>query len=199
MNDQTPPESLELDAAAWISPSAQLFGHMRLGEGSSIWPNVVARSEMHHIDIGAMTNIQDFVMIHVGYDTPTVIGQFCSITHHVTIHGATIGDDCLIGIGATIMDGAVIGSGSIVAGGAFIPEGRVYPPNSIIMGAPAKVKTERDSSHANRFNAWLYHRNAAAYARGEHREWSGDEFATWAAAKNAEIASDADLAGFRTH
>ena len=198
MNDQSPPESLELDAAAWISPSAQLFGHMRLGEGSSIWPNVVARSEMHHIEIGAMTNIQDFVMIHVGYDTPTIIGQFCSITHHVTIHGATIGDDCLIGIGATIMDGAVIGAGSIVAGGAFIPEGREYPPNSIIMGAPAKVKTERDSAHANRFNAWLYHRNAEAYARGEHRAWSGDELTTWGAAKTAEIASDADLAGFRT-
>lgn len=182
----------DLGNAAFIHPSAQLYGDIRLGDGSSVWPNVVARSEMHHISIGAMTNIQDFVMLHVGYATPTIIGDFCSITHHVTIHGATIEDECLIGIGAVIMDGAHIGRGSIVAGGAFVPEGKVYPPNSIIMGSPAKMKVERESGKANRLNAWLYNRNAEHYARGEHRAWSGEEFEGWMAQKQAEVDTGTD-------
>lgn len=182
-----------VDEATWISPSAQLFGKISIGRGSSVWPNVVARAEMQEIRIGRMTNIQDFVMLHVGFATPTVVGDFCSITHHVTLHGCTIEDECLIGIGATIMDGAVIGRGSIVAGGAFIPEGKVYPPNSIIVGAPAKVKTERDNRRANRFNAWMYNHNAGHYAQGLHRAWDGDEFNAWAAELQEHIATDADL------
>lgn len=184
---------LNVEQAAFVHPSAQLYGAVDLGAGSSIWPNVVVRSEMQHVSIGAMTNIQDFVMIHVGDKTPTVIGDFCSITHHVTVHGATIEDDCLIGIGAVIMDGAHIGRGSIVAGGAFVPEGKVYPPNSIIMGSPGKVRAERDSRRANRLNAWMYHRNAEHYAKGEHRAWDGPEFEAWYEAKRAEIETDADL------
>ena len=183
-----------IDPSVWVHESANLYGKLSIAEGSSVWPNVVMRSEMQHIEIGRMTNIQDFVMIHVGYDTPTIIGDFCSITHHSTIHGATIGDACLIGINATIMDGAVIGAGSIVAGGAFVPEGKEYPPNSIIMGSPAKVKAERDNNHANRMNAWLYHRNAQFYAQGRHDAWSTDDFDEWMAAKSAEVAQDLDLA-----
>ncbi|MEM9654642.1 MAG: gamma carbonic anhydrase family protein [Actinomycetota bacterium] len=182
-----------LDRAAFIHPTAQIYGAVELGAGSSIWPNTVIRSEMQHVSVGAMTNIQDFVMIHVIEEQPTVIGNFCSITHHVTVHGATIEDDCLIGIGAVIMDGAHIGRGSIVAGGAFIPEGKVYPPNSIIMGSPGKVRAERDSRRANRLNAWMYHRNAEHYARGEHRAWTGPEFEAWSAAKKAQIETDADM------
>lgn len=151
------------------------------------------RAENARIEIGRMTNIQDFTMIHVGATQPTIIGDFCSITHHCTIHGATIGDNCLIGINATIMDGAEIGAGSIVAGGAFVTEGSVFPENSIIMGAPAKLKTERDSSKANRFNAWMYNRNAEFYAQGRHDAWSSDDFEPWMHAKQAEIATDADL------
>ena len=124
----------QIDPSVWVHESSYLYGKVAIGAGSSVWPHVVMRAEMHHIEIGRMTNIQDFVMIHTGATTPTIIGDFCSITHHCTIHGATIGDACLIGINATIMDGAVIGAGSIVAGGAFIPEGKEYPPNSIIMG-----------------------------------------------------------------
>lgn len=151
------------------------------------------RSEVERIQIGRMSNIQDFVMIHTGPDCPTIIGDFCSITHHCTIHGAQIGDACLIGINTTIMDGVVIGDGSIVAGGAFIPEGKVYPPNSIIMGAPAALKVERDNHRANRLNAWMYNRNAEFYRRDQHDAWSSDDFDAWKAAKEAEIAIDADL------
>jgi carbonic anhydrase/acetyltransferase-like protein (isoleucine patch superfamily) len=182
-----------IDPTVWVHDSVNIYGRVSIGEGSSVWPNTVMRAEMFEIRIGKMTNIQDFVMLHVGSSTPTVIGDYCSITHHCTIHGATIGDGCLIGINATIMDGAVIGSGSIVAGGAFVPEGKEYPPNSIIMGAPAKVKAERDNHHANRMNAWMYHRNADFYRRGEHNAWSTPDFDDWRLAKQAEIAMDADL------
>jgi len=183
----------QIDPSVWVHESAYLYGQIQIGAGSSVWPNTVMRAEMQEIKIGRMTNIQDFVMIHVGTDGPTVIGDFCSITHHCTIHGAVIGDNCLIGINATIMDGAVIGSGSIVAGGAFIPEGKEYPPNSIIMGAPAKVKAERDNARANRMNAWMYNRNASFYREGKHDAWRGPEFEAWAAELASDLATDADL------
>ena len=76
----------------WIHPTAQLYGKISIGEGSSVWPNVVMRAETQHISIGNKTNIQDFVMIHVGYEDPTIVGDFCSITHRVTLHGRRVGD-----------------------------------------------------------------------------------------------------------
>ena len=154
---------------AWVHDTAQLYGHITLGEESSVWPNVVMRSEMHHIEIGARSNIQDFVMVHVGGTTPTIVGDDCSITHHVTLHGCTIGDRCLIGINATIMDGAQIGDNSIVAGHAIVSANRLVPPNSIIAGAPAKVIKTRDNGAANAVNAAFYSRNAKNYAAGIHR------------------------------
>jgi len=182
----------QVHADAWVAPSAQLSGRIAIAAGASLWHNVVARAECQEISIGRMSNIQDFVMIHVGYEAPTRVGEFCSITHHTTIHGCTIEDGSLIGINAVIMDDAVIGAGSIVAGGAMVTEGKVFPPHSIIAGVPAKVIGERDSSRANRMNAWLYHYNAEATRRGEHRAWDGPEFEAWREAKRAEVAADRD-------
>jgi len=163
---------VRVSAAAYIHPTAQIYGDVAIGAGSSVWINVAMRAESYSIKIGAHTNIQDFTMIHVGAASPTIIGDHCSITHHCTIHGCTIGDNCLIGINATVMDGAVIGENSIVAGGAFVREGAVVPPNSIVMGVPAQVTKTRNNWVANRMNAFLYEQNAEAYARGEHRIWS---------------------------
>jgi carbonic anhydrase/acetyltransferase-like protein (isoleucine patch superfamily) len=179
---------------AWVAPSAQLYGKITIGEGSSVWHNAVMRAECHEIRIGRVTNIQDFVMIHVAYEGGTVVGDFCSIAHHTTLHGCTIEDQTLVGIGATIMDGAVIGRGSIVAGGAFVKEGTIVPPGSIVAGVPAKVIRQRDSARENRLNAWQYHRNAAHYRSGMHRAWDGDEYLAWLQEIQAAIASDADLA-----
>lgn len=173
--------------AAYVDPSARLFGAVEIAEEASIWCNVVTRAESQHISIGRRTNIQDFVMIHVGAGTPTVIGADCSITHHVTLHGCEIGDACLIGIGATIMDGCVIGAGSIVAGGAFLKEGTVIPPNSIVMGSPGGVTKTRDNSLANRMNAFLYWRNAQAYAAGDYRLWSKESFRAEMAAERQRL------------
>ena len=163
---------VDVSKAAFVHPSALFYGDVSLGTGASVWPHAVARAEMHHIAIGDYTNIQDFVMLHVGYGTPTVIGAYCSITHHVTLHGCAIGDHCLIGIGATVMDGAVIGENSIVGEHALVRPGVVIPPNSIMAGVPAKVIRSQDNRAANRKNAILYYENALGYARGDHRVWA---------------------------
>lgn len=183
--------------SVWIAPSAQLFGQISIGEGSSLWHNAVARAECQEIRIGRVTNVQDFVMIHVGYDWPTLIGDFCTVAHHATLHGCTVGDACLIGVGAVLMDGCVIGEGSIVAGGAVVPEGKAFPPGSIIAGVPARSVGERDNVRSNRMNAWLYHRNAQAYRRGDHRAWDGPEFETWREAKRADVEADRDIEELR--
>lgn len=163
--------------SVWLAPGVQVYGEVAIGEGSSLWPNVVIRAECQRVSIGRNSNIQDFTMIHVGYDDATVIGDLCSITHRAVIHGATIEDDCLIGIGAILMDGVVIGRGSLVAPGAVVREKMIVPAHSLVAGVPAKVVKQRDFSAENRENAWNYWRNAQAYAKGEHRAWEGEEFA----------------------
>ncbi|MFO0690817.1 MAG: gamma carbonic anhydrase family protein [Myxococcota bacterium] len=182
-----------IHASVFVAPSAQVYGRVEIGAESSIWPNVVIRAEAHHVRVGRYTNLQDFVMIHVGYDHPTEIGDFCSITHHATVHGCRIEDDCLVGINAVVMDGAVIGRGSIVAGGAMVREDSVFAPGSIIAGVPAKKIAERDSARANRRNAWQYHWNARGYRRGHHRAWTGPEYEAWIAEIAAKIERDEDL------
>jgi carbonic anhydrase/acetyltransferase-like protein (isoleucine patch superfamily) len=187
-------ESLQsIHESVWIAPGVQIYGRVTISAHASLWPHAVIRAEAQEVRIGRMTNIQDFAMLHVGYDARTVIGDFCSITHRATIHGCTIGDHCLVGIGATIMDGAVIGKGSIVGGGALVPEGKVFPPGSILVGVPAKVIATRDASRENRLNAWQYQRNASHYRRGLHRAWDGPEYLAWIAAKRAEVEADRDL------
>lgn len=162
-------DNVTLDDPAFIHESAWLYGKVYVGPGASIWPNVVTRAEFLEIRIGARTNIQDFVMIHVGAMTPTIVGEDCSITHHAILHGCDIGDRCLIGINATIMDGAKIGANSIVAGNSIVRENSDFPENSIIAGVPAKVVGTRDNGTANTINAAMYQRFAAAYAEGRDR------------------------------
>lgn len=177
----------DLGKAAYVDPSALLFGTVTVEEGASIWPYAVVRGESDAIEIGAYANLQDHVMVHVGSGSGTRIGAYSSIGHRVVLHGCTIGENCLIGIGATIMDRAVIGDNSIVAGHSFVREDAVIPPNSIVMGTPGKVVATRNNFVANRFNAWLYHRNALAYARGNHRAWSGEDYHAAAAAEKGRL------------
>jgi carbonic anhydrase/acetyltransferase-like protein (isoleucine patch superfamily) len=161
--------SVTLDSPAFIHDSALIYGKVYIGPGVSVWPQVVMRAEMHEIRIGARTNIQDFVMLHVGNFTPTVIGEDCSITHHVTLHGCSIGDRCLIGINATLMDGVKVGANSIVAGHSILTEGSEFPENSVIAGVPAKQVATRDNSKANLLNSVFYQLSAANYANGLDR------------------------------
>lgn len=162
-------QNVVLDDPAMVHDSAQLYGKVYIGPGASVWPNVVTRAEVYEIRIGARSNIQDFVMIHVGNLTPTIVGEDCSITHHVTLHGCEIGDRCLIGINATIMDGAKIGANSIVAGHSIVTENAEFPENAIIAGVPAKQVGTRDCGAANLANAQFYEMNARNYAKGQDR------------------------------
>lgn len=168
--------SKKFPRAAYIDPTARIYGNVEIGEDASLWPYTVIRAESRFVRIGRCTNLQDHVMLHVGYHAPTIVGDHCSITHRVVLHGCTIGDNCLVGIGATVMEGVVIGENSIVAGHSFVADNTIIPPNSIVMGTPAKVVRTINSFVANRVNAMLYHRNALAYARGDHRAWDGPEY-----------------------
>jgi carbonic anhydrase/acetyltransferase-like protein (isoleucine patch superfamily) len=167
-------DNVTLDNPAFIHESAWLYGKVYIGPDVSVWPNVVTRAEFLEIRIGARTNIQDFVMIHVGAMTPTIVGEDCSITHHATLHGCEIGDRCLIGINSTIMDGAKIGANSIVAGNSIVRENSVFPENSIIAGVPAKVVGPRDNGAANALNAAMYQRFAGSFADGRDRLDEGE-------------------------
>lgn len=160
-----------LNDPAYIHANVQIYGKVTIEHGSSLWPNSVIRSEVHEVRIGKFTNIQDFVMIHIGYGTPVHIGDYCSITHHSTLHGCTIGDNCLIGINATIMDNCVIGDNCVIAGHTYLKDNTIIPDNSIVMGLPGKVVRTHNSFVENRQNAMLYYRNALAYAKGNYRTW----------------------------
>jgi carbonic anhydrase/acetyltransferase-like protein (isoleucine patch superfamily) len=130
-----------VDPTAFVDVSAQVIGDVHLGRESSVWMNVVVRGDVHRIRIGARTNIQDLAMVHVMRDThPTLIGDNVTIGHSAVVHGCTIEDRCLIGMGAILLNGAHIGTGSIVAAGALVPEGMIVPPGSMVMGMPAKVR-----------------------------------------------------------
>jgi gamma-carbonic anhydrase len=140
-----------VDATAYVDESAQVIGDVIIGAESSIWMNVVVRGDVHHIRIGRRTNVQDLTMVHVMRNThPTMIGDEVTIGHSAVIHGCTIEDRCLVGMGAILLNGCRIGADSIVAAGALVPERFQVPPGSLVMGTPARVRRplteeERDS------------------------------------------------------
>jgi gamma-carbonic anhydrase len=130
-----------VDRTAYVDESAQVVGDVIIGAESSVWMNVVIRGDVHHIRIGRRSNVQDLTMVHVMRDThPTLIGDEVTIGHSVVVHGCTIEDRCLVGMGAILLNGCRIGSDSIVAAGTLVPEGTVIPPGSLVMGTPAKVR-----------------------------------------------------------
>jgi len=131
----------QLDASVFLAPTACVIGDVQIGEKSSLWFNVVVRGDVNSIRIGSRTNIQDGSVIHVTKDThPTVVGDDVSVGHSVTLHGCTVHDKCLIGIGAIVLDGAVIGTSSLVAAGSVVAPGTQIPPQSLVMGSPGRVK-----------------------------------------------------------
>lgn len=127
--------------SAFIEDTAVVIGDVVIGEECSVWFHAVVRGDVNYIRIGRRTNVQDFCMLHVTHDTaPLVIGDDVTIGHNVVLHGCTIKDRVLIGMGAIIMDGAVIGEDSVIGAGALVTEGTIVPPKSLTLGSPAKVK-----------------------------------------------------------
>ncbi len=137
----------ELKKNAWVAKGSSVIGRVKMGEDSAIWFGCVVRGDVHYIDIGDRTNIQDLSMIHVTHHkkenmsdgNPTIIGNDVTVGHRVMLHGCTIEDACLIGMSATILDGAIIGKESIVGASSLVTKNKVFPPRSLIMGSPAKV------------------------------------------------------------
>src|ERR1700719_1020984 len=142
----------KIAASAYIDPSAQVIGDVVVGERSSIWPNVTARGDVNSIRIGDDSNIQDNSVLHCDAGLfPLNIGHRVTVGHLAMLHGCTIEDDCLIGIGAVVLNGAKIGRGSVVAAGA------VVPPESMLRGGPAKVKRQRTPEERERFRLNAMH------------------------------------------
>ena len=127
---------------AFIHPDAVVVGDVTLGERVSIWPTAVVRGDTASISIGDDSNVQDGTVVHVDHGFPTHIGRRVGIGHRAIVHGATVEDDCLIAMGAILLNGVHVGTGSIVGAGAVCPEGMQIPPNSLVMGIPAKVRRE---------------------------------------------------------
>ncbi len=143
----------QIASNAFIETSAQVIGDVRIGEHSSVWFNCVIRGDVHYIRVGHSTNIQDGTVIHVTNGRfPTEIGNHVTIGHGVMVHGCTIKDRSLIGIGSIILDNAIIGEESFIAAGSLVTPGTVIPPRSMVMGSPAKVRREVTESEIELIN-----------------------------------------------
>ena len=130
-----------VDPSAYVDSSAQIIGDVEIGAESSVWMNAVVRGDVNFIRIGHRSNVQDGTIVHVMHDThPTRIGDDVTIGHGAVVHGCTVGDRVLIGMGAILLNGATVGEDSIVAAGTLVPEGAIIPPRSLAMGSPAKVR-----------------------------------------------------------
>lgn len=156
----------KIAASAYIDPSAEIIGDVEIGDRSSVWPHVTIRGDTNAIRIGAETSIQDNSCLHCDPGPfALVIGSRVTVGHQAMLHGCTIEDECLIGIGAIVLNGAKIGKGTVLAAGAVVPEGAEIPGGSLAMGVPAKVKRQTTPEEQERFrlNAQHYVEAARVY------------------------------------
>ena len=137
--DDVAPEIIAPDDY-FVADSAQVIGRVRLGRSASVWFNAVVRGDQELIDIGEASNIQESAVLHTDPGYPLTVGQGVTVGHQAMLHGATIGDNTLIGIQAVVLNGATIGKNCLIGAGALIPEGKTIPDNSLVIGAPGRVK-----------------------------------------------------------
>ena len=152
--------SPEIHETAFIADHAVLVGRVTVKQHASVWFHTVARADINRIEIGEFSNIQDHSVLHVGDDFPCVVGDYVTAGHGVRIHGCTIQENCLIGIGAIVLNGARVGSHSIVGAGAVITEGTDIPPFSLVLGVPGKVVKTLPPDQEEKIRYW-----AQKYAR----------------------------------
>jgi carbonic anhydrase/acetyltransferase-like protein (isoleucine patch superfamily) len=159
------------DDAFWIAPDAHVIGRVRLGRDVGIWFGAVLRGDNDTISVGDRSNIQEGAMLHADEGFPLTIGADVTIGHHAIVHGCTIGDNTLIGMGATILNGARIGKNCLVGANALVTEGKEFPDNSLIVGAPAKAVRSLDGEAAERLraSALVYVANWRRFAKGLKR------------------------------
>ncbi|MEM1429226.1 MAG: gamma carbonic anhydrase family protein [Pseudomonadota bacterium] len=164
LDDITP----DLAAEAWVAPSAEIIGKVRLGARTGIWFGAVLRGDNELIDVGDGTNIQEHTVCHTDMGFPLTIGLDCTIGHRAMLHGCTIADETLIGMGATILNGARIGRNCLIGACALITEGKEIPDGSLVMGSPGKVVRQLTPEQIAglRESALGYQRNAARFRAG---------------------------------
>lgn len=136
----------DIAADAWIAPSADVIGDARLAAGASVWFGAVIRADNTPIMVGEGSNIQEGAMLHSDPGMPLAIGRDCTIGHHAILHGCTIGDRVLVGMGAVVLNRAVIGEDCLIGAGALVTEGKIFPPGSLIVGSPARALRELDAT-----------------------------------------------------
>jgi carbonic anhydrase/acetyltransferase-like protein (isoleucine patch superfamily) len=133
-----------IDPTAFIAPNASIMGDVTIGAEASVWYGAVLRGDMAPIVIGSQTNLQDGTMVHVDEEVPCRIGSRVGVGHRVILHGCTVEDECLIGMGSILLNNVVIGTGSVVGAGAVLPEGMQVPPRSLVLGVPGRVVRQVD-------------------------------------------------------
>ena len=144
----------DIARAAFVAPNATVIGNVTLGPLSSVWYGAVLRGDIHSIEIGEGSNVQDLAVVHLADDYGVKVGNYTTIGHSAIIHACTIGDECLIGMGATILDGAVIGDHCIVGANALVTQRFVAPAGSMILGSPAKIVRPLKESELIGLRAW---------------------------------------------
>ncbi len=161
----------QLADSAWVADSAQVMGRVALAEDSSIWFGTVIRGDTESISIGKGSNIQDLSVLHADVGMPLVVGENVTVGHQVMLHGCTVGDGSLIGIGAVVLNGAKIGKHCLVGAGALVTEGKEFPDGSMIIGSPAKVVRQLTPEQIDglRASAQHYVDNARRYRAGFHK------------------------------
>ena len=157
----------ETDGPHWIADSATVLGRVKLKRNASVWFNAVLRGDNDPIVVGENSNVQDGSVLHTDIGNPTIIGDNCTIGHMVMLHGCTIGDNTLIGIGSIILNGAKIGKNCLIGANTLITEGKVIPDGSMVMGAPGKVVRELNEQQVGMitFSAHHYVENWQRYAK----------------------------------
>lgn len=167
IDDKTP----QLAEGAWIADSAQVIGDVSLGARASVWFGALVRADNEPMTIGAGSNVQEAAVLHADPGHPLVIGENVTVGHQVVLHGCTVGDGSLIGIGAVVLNGAKIGKNCLVGAGALVTEGKVFPDGSLIVGSPAVVKRELSPDQIDRLakSAAHYVQNAQRFALGLRR------------------------------
>ncbi|MFG2631405.1 gamma carbonic anhydrase family protein [Streptomyces sp. NPDC048473] len=157
----------EIDAEAFTAPTSVVIGEITMAAGSSVWYHAVLRADCGPIVIGADSNIQDNCSVHVDPGFPVTVGERVSVGHNAVLHGCTIEDDVLVGMGSTVLNGARIGAGSLIAAQALVPQGMQVPPGSLVAGVPAKVKRQltEEELEGIKFNAVGYVELAKAHRK----------------------------------
>jgi len=155
--------SPRLGKGVFIAGTATVVGDVTLGDGASVWYGAVLRGDINRIEVGAFSNIQDNAVVHLADEYPAIIGRHVTVGHSAIVHACVIGDECLVGMGATVLDGAEVGGQSIIGAGALVTQRMVIPPGSMVLGAPAKVVRALTPEERSGLKYWAekYAANAA--------------------------------------